>query len=255
MNVSPAPVRTAAFTTLDIDVDRIALYCTRDVLKYKISYADPVRRLAINAVVRLHDDDAIVVAPTHGNVTVGDAVHCSVGTRNGLDSHRLLRILHDSVAKCDISYGIIVVLPANGSNGQAMATRTEAILEDYVLARVDGYAVVLIPDLRSCNQDAVCIVDVEAIRILSQLFTSLVVHRDVLHCQVIDVVETEGILRRILDGDGVQKGVVQVVGLFSISHPAYLVKNGYAYTKGLMCQVNLNTNIVDITQSSENHIP
>lgn len=79
----PRPVTATAHPALDVDVQGLARHRAGDVLQHKVGDRNAVRGLAVDAVVALVHDDAVVGAAGYADVAVRDAVDGAVRAGNG----------------------------------------------------------------------------------------------------------------------------------------------------------------------------
>lgn len=91
------------------------------------------------------------------------------GTHN---SHALLRIHHFHRVERDVPHKV-VVSPSHGTNGDAMPSAAVALFEQDICCRVDRDAVILVPDLRTCDDNIITVVDIKRYVALVSAFVLL----------------------------------------------------------------------------------
>lgn len=110
-----------------------------------------------------------------------------------------------------------------------MAATAERVLEQDILARVHRDTVILVPHPRVLDHHSDGIVDVECVSVVAErasisveLVTGGVVADDILHEQVVHVVDAEEVLGRVLNVDAVEYRIIEVIRLeeFRLSHAA-----------------------------------
>lgn len=86
LDARPGPVRAATFAALDVDIDCILVDRSSDVLEHKVLDRHAICRLALDAVVRLGNDNAvvsIVSGAVDDNVAVGNIRYAPCFVGNG----------------------------------------------------------------------------------------------------------------------------------------------------------------------------
>ncbi|KAJ8129849.1 hypothetical protein O1611_g3780 [Lasiodiplodia mahajangana] len=95
-NAAPTPIGAAPHAALDIDSHGVTSNRASDILQHETSHSNAVRRAALDPVVRLRDDHAVVrvvgvdAGAVEEDVPVRDALDRAGGARDGLDANGLL---------------------------------------------------------------------------------------------------------------------------------------------------------------------
>lgn len=214
VNAGHGPVRAAAVTAKDVDLNSVRVNRASDVLEGNIGDSNTVGGGTgrVTVLVVLLDDDTVVGDAGELDVGVGDVLDGTSSVVDSLDANTVLGVRDSRVDEGDVLDGVVVAA-TDGADGQTVTAGAGTAGEVDVLAGVDGDAVVLVLDGGAGDGDVGTLADVETVGVVTALgVTVAVVDGDVLDHEVVRL-NGDGLDRGVLDVETGDLGVIEVVGV------------------------------------------
>lgn len=214
VNARHGPVRAAAITAKDVDLDSVGVNRASDVLEGDVGDGNTVggSTSGVTVLVVLLNDDTVVGDTGELDVGVGDVLDSTSSVVDGLDANTVLRVGDSRVDESDVLDGVVVAA-TDGADGETVTAGAGTAGEVDVLTRVDGDAVVLVLDGGAGDGDVGTLADVETVGVVTALgVTVAVVDGDVLDHEVVRL-DGDGLDGGVLDVKTGDLGVVEVVGV------------------------------------------
>jgi hypothetical protein len=206
---SPGPVRAAALTAKNVNINTLGGNSTLDVLDGEASDRNTSGGLASRGaiLVILLDDNAVLGNVLEGNVLVGDARDGTGGTRDGLDADTVVRVDDGGIRDDDVLDGVVAASTYR-ANGDAVSARAGATGEMDVRTGVDSQAVVLVLDVGVGDVHTSGAANIESIGVVSAVgnIASSVVDGDLIEGEVLRAVDGETLYGSVLDIESGNRG-------------------------------------------------
>lgn len=182
INGVPGPVGARAVTAGDDNVVAAGLDGAGDTVHGEVGDGDAGGRVAVEvtAIVVLLDEDTVLGDGVEGDVLVGDALDGAGLAGLGLDTETVDRVLDGAAGE---GHGVdsVVGTTADGSDGETVAARADAVLEGDVCAGVDGNAVVLVVNLGTVDDNGGRAANVETIGVVTAGYKGFWLASDVVY--------------------------------------------------------------------------